>query len=440
LLNNKCAQITKTILMNLTPSVSSLATFSLFADKEGRLWSCGTRLPGQLPGFINKANQIGNFYEIPLPAHLEGTITSTACGFHHTLVLTSCGSLLGWGINDNYQLGPGGDKTTMAPIPIPSSLKVVKIACGAFSSAFITEDGNLYLWGGNPSGELGQGHRDDLSEPSRVSLPSPVLSVGLGYAHAAALTDDGRVWTWGRNDYGELGLGTGVPEALTPTLVPEIPEAVSIYVSHGTYVRTKSGDWWGWGWNGLGALGIGEEINVMYPTLLPWSRPDVVALAYGGVHAMALLEDSSILVWGGNNHGQLGLGFRGSSSQTNSPSLLPFPSASPPASPRSSPPSSPPSHPPVVAAIGCLNDHSYLVTTKGQVYVWGSDCERRLGVGEEDLLVPTLVEGFVASVPKSKEREWAIIFRWLFLGRLEAESPFGRLPVEVFFHFVGVWF
>lgn len=124
----------------------------------------------------------------------------------------------------------------------------------------------------------------------------------------------------------------------------------------------------------------------------------VAHVACGGSHVMAILEDSSIVVWGSNFFGELGLGYYGVRPGNFRPSVLPIPEGL------------------TVASLGSLETHSFVVTSEGHLYTWGYGSEGRLGMTFMRLNTPTHVEGFVARVP-GWDTEWAEIFKWLFLGR-----------------------
>jgi alpha-tubulin suppressor-like RCC1 family protein len=307
--------------------------------------------------------------------------------------------------------------------PFPN--KVSQVACGAYFSAVITSEGTLYMCGENIYGETGQGHKNRVPSFSLVPLPAPVISIGCGYGHTVALTSEGLVYSWGRNVYGELGLsevlGTGLAESLTPTLVPGLQDISAISVSYGNFARTRQGAWWAWGWNGCGSLGTGDFQSLSLPTRLTWTTTSIIGIACGGAHTLALLEDSSVLVWGHNLSGQLGIG-KTPEQKHPSPLLLPFPHK--------------------VVSIGALNDHSYLITSEGTVYTWGYASGGRLGRFGVRSRPQVVLEGGEfgrAKLPKEAE-EWITVFRWLFLGIIGEGSAFCFFPVEVVYNFVSITF
>lgn len=86
---------------------------------------------------------------IPLPV----PITSVAAGEHHTLLLSACGEVYGFGSNSEGQLGgagvdsadPGAAVAIAGPGAGTDSIKA--IAAGARHSLAVTEAGRVLAWG-----------------------------------------------------------------------------------------------------------------------------------------------------------------------------------------------------------------------------------------------------------------------------------------------------
>ncbi|KAG7459028.1 hypothetical protein MATL_G00226850 [Megalops atlanticus] len=94
-------------------SISCGEAHSAVLTKDGRVFTFGEGSHGQL-GHNSTANEL-------LPRRverLEGQASQVACGSHHTLVLTSSGSLLAFGSGDKGQLGTGNLEDCMLPIPV----------------------------------------------------------------------------------------------------------------------------------------------------------------------------------------------------------------------------------------------------------------------------------------------------------------------------------
>jgi alpha-tubulin suppressor-like RCC1 family protein len=171
---------------------------------------------------------------------------------------------------------------------------------------------------------------------------SGVKAIAAGYQYSMALMDDGTVWAWGDNRFGSLGIGKGyrdyglsspgdgpAVEALPVRVVGPGGEgyltgvaaiALSAH-SSSSFVRLNDGSVWAWGPNGNGVLGIGKDMGdyedepyEVYPVrvLGPGGAgylSGVKSIAPGGfAYVLALLNDGSVLAWGGNWSGLLGNG------------------------------------------------------------------------------------------------------------------------------------
>ena len=81
------------------------------------------------------------------------------------------------------------------------------------------------MLGHNAAGQIGDGTRGNVRDvPTRAAGVTTAVSVAAGRAHTCALLSNGTLRCWGSNSVGQLGLGSGVTEALSPTVVP-VPAA-----------------------------------------------------------------------------------------------------------------------------------------------------------------------------------------------------------------------
>lgn len=140
-----------------------------------------------------------------------------ACGFGHSVALSTLGQVFVWGSATHGKLGVGhvnaNESFSLVPIQLslPSGLIVRKVACGPSHSALLTTDGNLFVWGSGAGGRLGLGDERDVGEnrvprnggklrsvdmPTRVSDPfsdEKLVDVSCGTAHTAVLTSTRRI-------------------------------------------------------------------------------------------------------------------------------------------------------------------------------------------------------------------------------------------------------
>lgn len=302
---------------------------------------------------------------LPVLAQLPpGTqITQVAPGCNHSLALTSAGTVLAWGDNSEGQLGNGtvgGFNATPAPVKLPPGTAVRSLSGGCGFSLAVTTGGQLLAWGGNGEGELGNGTAGNpVATPAPVKLPAGVTvrAAAGGLDHALALTTDGRVYAWGANAAGELGNGTtGKPNA-TPALVPLPSGALATAVTAGegdSLAALASGGVVGWGDDSEGSLGDGRTNAVAPSPVRTLMSPGVkvTSLFAGCFHTLALTSTGTVMAWGDNGNGQLGIGSPQGSSTF--PVRVPLPQFG------------------QVASIGGGCVHSVVVTDRGQALAWGA--------------------------------------------------------------------
>ena len=200
------------------------------------------------------------------------------------------------------------------------------VACGGHHTVAVTSDGSVYAWGRNLYGQLGTGDTRNSSLPLLIEGLPPVVAVSAGAHHALALTEDGAVYAWGRNTEFQIGnfesesildldgttLGTRV---LTPVLVcPSGAVAIAAGGDFSMYL-TRSGHVMAFGDNRSGQLGDGTRISHAKPALVE-EIGDVVAIAAGADHALAVVATKlveggfsrNVYGWGSDSAGQLGQG------------------------------------------------------------------------------------------------------------------------------------
>lgn len=137
---------------------------------------------------------------------------SVACGFGHSLALSTQGQVFVWGSATHGKLGIGkvdaAESFTLSPMPLqlPTGVVVRKIACGPSHSALLTSDGHLYVWGSGDGGKLGLGDGRDIgqnqiprnggklglvSTPTRVLEPfarEKLVDVSCGTGHTVVIS------------------------------------------------------------------------------------------------------------------------------------------------------------------------------------------------------------------------------------------------------------
>ncbi|HEX7294988.1 MAG TPA: chitobiase/beta-hexosaminidase C-terminal domain-containing protein, partial [Pyrinomonadaceae bacterium] len=183
---------------------------------------------------------------------------------------------------------------------------VVAISAGFGWSLALKGDGTVWAFGGNPNGALGQPISTSFSStPLQVPGLSNVRAVAAGGIHSMALKQDGTVWTWGENSQGQLGSGEGNGSFPVPRQVVGLTNVIAIAAGYRHSLALKSdGSVWAWGNNVSGQLGDGTTVNSNVPVLV--ANLTATAVTGGGTHSGALLPNGTVRMWGSNANGQVG--------------------------------------------------------------------------------------------------------------------------------------
>jgi len=145
----------------------------------------------------------------------------------------------------------------------------------------------------------------------------PLFATGIALFLALALTETvagassaGNAWAWGLNADGELGSGTVTPYSglSSPGQLVKLSNVVSVAGGERHSLALKSdGTVWAWGNDGWGQLGNGKYARSLTPIQVP-GLTNVKAVAAGSLHNLAVKSDGTVWAWGFNYFGQVGTG------------------------------------------------------------------------------------------------------------------------------------
>ena len=188
------------------------------------------------------------------------------------------------------------------------------VACGKDFTCILDAEGQPYsmglAWG------FGRGAKEKILEPTALNLKN-VIDISAGSSHCAAIDKEGKLYTWGwGGDWmkggGHLGHGD-ISHWDTPTLVMSLSDnavkcrRVSCGGVH-TVILTEDFEVLTCGAAEYGRLGTGATANALIPqTVESLLDIDIVEVAAGHNHTLALSSDGKVWVWGRNDQGQLGL-------------------------------------------------------------------------------------------------------------------------------------
>lgn len=285
--------------------------------KDGTLYGWGGNQYGQLAD--------GTFNNADTPVEIMSDVTAVAAGTGHVLAITSDGSVYSWGDN-SYNLIGQSDCENADGVPCQS--KPVKImdhgtdvSAGEQTSFVVTEDGTLYGWGLDQNGQVGVAEADSKSdekvpyqsEPAEILTDVKKVSAGR-YSHTLALTTDGAVYAWGNNLSGAVGAQSksdGDTVYSEPVKVLDDCVDISAGSSHSLALK-GNGDLYAWGSQLNYQIGVE---NVDHQTSLDdyyyQTRPvkvcsGVSQMATGGMHNILRTRHGLIKTWGSNTLGQCG--------------------------------------------------------------------------------------------------------------------------------------
>jgi alpha-tubulin suppressor-like RCC1 family protein len=260
-----------------------------------------------------------------------------------------------WGSNGHGELGAGyrTEGSERQPVAVMGLTNIAAVVAAGQTSYALLGNGTVRAWGSNIKKELGDGPAGESSTPVAVHELTRegqtrelagVTEIAASYGddtHAMALVSDGEhegeVMTWGASEYGQRGDGESGFEpkgVLWPTpryaaiVVPGLQHVIGIAAGGTTdyAVREEGGRTtvWAWGEN-RGRLGNGETAGpqrcvgeagpepcattpqeVKLPKLPEGVK--VASIASGKEAVYALLSNGTVLAWGSNDHGQLGVG------------------------------------------------------------------------------------------------------------------------------------
>jgi hypothetical protein len=184
---------------------------------------------------------------------------AVAGGYNFSFALKADGTLIAWGNN------------TYGQCNVPTGLtNLTAIAAGGDFGLALRQDGTVAAWGGNESGQT--------NVPAGLTN---VMAIAAGNSCGFALQYDGTVVAWGYNAYGQ----TRVP-ALGPVtqVAGGVVQGVAL-LANSTVAVWSSQDYSGspYYWN---------------LTNVPAGLDNVVAIAAGGYHTLALQTNGTVQAWG----------------------------------------------------------------------------------------------------------------------------------------------
>ncbi|MGB0743339.1 MAG: hypothetical protein ACPGSB_02330, partial [Opitutales bacterium] len=295
--------------------------FGAAIDAGGNLFLWGAILPSGSQGGL--AQIPGTWREV--------SVSRTAAGEAHILLIATDGTLWSFGLNDRGQLGVGDQQSRTSPVQIDNRTDWIAVAAGSKHSLALYDndgdgDGLVFAWGDNTFGQLNLEVSNNPALDIEKEVPDePIdsntyISIASGNTHNHAIRSDRTLWTWGSSNGGpELGiLVDGDRTPLGPVELTRVGSLTGWQRLFGgfsiTYATRNAwfspGRLYAWGTGAY--LGNGQSgSNFKTPTRIGsdnnWAFISR-STAQGGIpHVIALKTDGSLYGWGSNGEGQLGL-------------------------------------------------------------------------------------------------------------------------------------
>mmetsp|Transcript_15847 Transcript_15847/g.40533 ORF Transcript_15847/g.40533 Transcript_15847/m.40533 type:complete len:695 (+) Transcript_15847:1646-3730(+) len=228
----------------------------------------------------------------------------------------------------------------------------------------------------NSSGSTGSLDRNRLSE-LRVSQQSAKNSSGGTHvsvtvkgksAKVRTTVEDNDVYTWGEGAGGRLGHGDEaaqvVPKVVQDLLGKDV-RTIELGGAH-TMAVTYSGDLLTFGEGSSGQLGLGHDRDRFTPAPIDFFAINniiVDQVVCGLKHTIALSTDGRVFSWGSSSHGQCGHGI--TEKQDEPKQIVALETVR-------------------VKCVAAGPKTSGCVSTEGEVFMWGSNDHRQLGVLLDD--------------------------------------------------------
>ncbi len=294
-----------------------LATYesqSLAVGQDGSLWVWGQGQGRRVGTWPEIEVASGTPIRMPGMQRVVAVSVTTDITMSPGLALMADGTVQAWGEDSFFgQLGDGTTEPRQTRVTVQGLDHVVAIATGSAFSLAVRADGTVWGWGANSCGNLGDGTYESRSSPVLVQGLTDVVAVAAGWGYSLALRADGTVWAWGCGWGGELGDGTQT-DHLQPIQVPGLTDVVAIEARTSTsYALRADGTVWVWGlvYNGEnGQVPQDGNFFQLVPVQVP-GLSQVMSLAAGYDHALAVRRDGSVWAWGSSRFGVLGDGGQG---------------------------------------------------------------------------------------------------------------------------------
>ena len=323
-------QTTLQLMIDLPTSVSNIscgALYTIILFDNNTVYSCGDNQYGQLCQF-NVFNTL-IFNNMILPTNLNPGVVpiKVACGFYHTVVLFSDGSVYACGYNVYGQLGINKNYQQILQENILTQMVdsnnilitgAINIACGAYYTVVLFTDGSVYACGQNSNGQLGIKSTEQKNVLTQMidSSGEPItgaINIACGGYYTVVLFSDGSVYACGQNSNGQLGIKSTEQKNVLTQMINLLKTTINIACGEEhTVVLFSDGTVYSCGSNQYGQLGINssEQQKNVLTQMVDSSDEEItgaINIACGIYHTVVLFNNNTVYACGWNYYGQLGI-------------------------------------------------------------------------------------------------------------------------------------
>ncbi len=240
----------------------------------------------------------------PAPAPSTAPPVKVVAGSGHSCALRADRTVSCWGLDNYGQLGDGRTfPNTNAPQPVRGLTDVIDVVAAQNDVCALRSDRTVLCWGRMTSSAV----------PQQVAGIDDATALTAGAEHVCALRADRTVACWGDGQLGQLGIGTNVGSSAAQ-VIPGLTDVTEVAAGLGWHTCALRSDRTVvcWGGNQYGQLGIGTTAEATTPQAVP-GLVEVTSLGVGYQHTCVVVADRTARCWGRNDVGQLGNGGPGDS-------------------------------------------------------------------------------------------------------------------------------
>jgi E3 ubiquitin-protein ligase HERC4 len=317
----------------------------ILINEDNKLFVYGPNYYGQLG--LGHENPVDEFTEIP-----NVTVISASCGSEHIAYIDENKRLFVCGDNDHGQLGLGhkDEINTFTEIP---NFKAVQVACTFDSTLVLTEDGELFI-----SGQINSKFTILNTTSFRKMSILGVSSISCGEFNYMLITDDERVI---------------IIDPESECIINEIPNFNAVFAAsgleHSVFINNNN-DLFVYGDNKFSAFDFWCGSYSKEPIKIDGYK--VISASCCRFSTIFITEDHIVIVCGGNEVGQLGLGCDDITIYefTEIPNFR-------------------------AVYVNCVGNSTFFVTEDHKVFACGNNKYGQLGLGHQnEVYTPTEIPNF----------------------------------------------